>query len=384
MNSLALDDLKLLVESGEGPCVSLYMPTERAGKETLQNPTRLRNLLREARERLLGMQVKPREADELLQPATDLLDDYPFWQGQEAGLALLLSKGFFRGFKLPHPAAAQAIVGHDFHLKPLLPLVAQDGHFLILALSRKAVNLYRANRYAIEEIPLANVVQSEAEALKFDDPEKSLQVHPGKPGSRGEQTGIIHGHGAAKEDTKERTLRYFQEITRGLHPYLRDERAPLILAGVDYYLPLFREANDYPHLLQDVVPGNPDEVSAEELRRAAWEKVEPIFQQTRQQAAATIEAGLAKDQATTDVEKAVAAACHGRAGNCFVALDEACWGRFDFQTARVEWLSPDDAHARDVLDLAAVQTILNGGEVFVVPKAAEVPGGGPIAVLLRF
>ena len=46
MDSVTIDDLKALIEREGGPCVSLFMPTHRAGAETQQDPIRFRNLLR--------------------------------------------------------------------------------------------------------------------------------------------------------------------------------------------------------------------------------------------------------------------------------------------------------------------------------------------------
>jgi len=37
----------------------------------------------------------------------------------------------------------------------------------------------------------------------------------------------------------------------------------------------------------------------------------------------------------------------------------------------------------DLLDVAAIQTVLNSGTVYAV-KAEEVPGGGPAAALFRY
>jgi hypothetical protein len=49
-------DLEALVERQAGPCVSIYQPTHRAGPDTRryaqQDPIRLKNLLREAGQRL--------------------------------------------------------------------------------------------------------------------------------------------------------------------------------------------------------------------------------------------------------------------------------------------------------------------------------------------
>jgi len=48
MNLVSRNELKDLMERHQGPCVSIFLPTHRAGKEIQQGPIRLKNLLREA------------------------------------------------------------------------------------------------------------------------------------------------------------------------------------------------------------------------------------------------------------------------------------------------------------------------------------------------
>ncbi len=44
MTIFSLDELKNLVQNPQYPCVSLYLPVERLGGETRQNPIRFKNL----------------------------------------------------------------------------------------------------------------------------------------------------------------------------------------------------------------------------------------------------------------------------------------------------------------------------------------------------
>lgn len=384
MRTLTKDELKSLIQAESDLCVSLYLPTARAGKATLESPIRFRGLLRQAHETLCRNRVKASVSERILARATALLDDYPFWQHQEEGLAVFLSAAFFHACRIPYPVAPLAVVGSTFHLKPLLPLLAYDGSFFILALSGNEVDLYRASRYTIDKVPLKNVPRSQAEALRFDNPEKSLQTYTFRPSPRGGPTGIVHGQGARREEAKNRTLRFFQKVNDGLHAYLKNEHAPLVFAGVEENFPIYREANTYPHLLDAAVTGNPEKVRPEELLSVAWEKVEPRFRKCRDLAAAAAEAGLAMGKATDQLDQAVAAACQGRAGKCFVLMNEQRWGTFHVDTGSIERLDRMDRHGCDLLDFAAVQTLLHGGDTFPVATLDKMPGRAPLVVQYRF
>lgn len=161
--------------------------------------------------------------------------------------------------------------------------------------------------------------------------------------------------------------------------YLPTERA-----GVETLMPIYRDANTYPHLVDQVIAGSAEGARVEDLQAAAWAIVQPHFAQARQQAAEAIEAGLGKGQAAIKLEEAVAAARHGRANACFAALDEYRWGSFIEETATIEELPSDHPRARDLIDFAAAQTVLHGGDAFPVINVAEAPGQSPLAVLFRY
>ena len=121
MELLSRAELKTLIEEPEGLCVSIFLPTHQAGAQTQQDPIRLKNLLREAEEQLLAKEFRTPEAEELLGPAWELLDDSVFWRHQSDGLAVLLSPGVFRHYRLPLNFEDLVVVADRYHLKPLLP-----------------------------------------------------------------------------------------------------------------------------------------------------------------------------------------------------------------------------------------------------------------------
>src|SRR5438876_6283224 len=76
MTKLSKEDLMLLAERRPGWHVSMFLPMHRGGVETLQNPVRCKNLLRQAEEHLLAGGLRPSQAQEFLAPVQQLLGDY--------------------------------------------------------------------------------------------------------------------------------------------------------------------------------------------------------------------------------------------------------------------------------------------------------------------
>jgi hypothetical protein len=395
MYLLSVDELKALMTQRPGWHVSLYLPTHRASAETLQNPIRCKNLRRQAEEHLLAYGLRPAEVQTMLAPLDDLLGNFMFWQHQSDGLAVFIAQDFCRAYRLPLAFEELAVVNKRFHIKPLLPLLTNDGHFYVLALSQNNVRMFDCTRHHVSEIALTeleDVPTSLAEALQYDEPQRQLQFHtgttgtgmPGGPGGTAmRRAAMYHGQGVGKDDTKVNIVRYFHLLDKGLQTVLHDEQAPLVLAGVEYLLPLYREANTYAHLMDEGITGNPEGLRAEELQAQAWRLLEPLFHQGQETAAATYQQYLGTGRASSNLTEIVPAAYYGRVETLFVAIGIQHWGSFNPDTQEIQLhqeAGPDD---EDLLDFAALHTFLNSGTVYAV-KPEAVPEGAPLAAVYRY
>lgn len=385
MDILTREEMEILMQERTGACVSVYLPTHRAGREVQQDPVRLRNLLGRAAAQLAERGLRPQEAEQLLEPAKRLLPEAPFWGHQSDGLALFFADGFFRHYRLPLPFPELAVAAERFHLKPLLPLLTGDGTYLVLALSQNEVRLFQGGRSGLEEIDLSGteVPPNIGEALKYDDPEKQLQFHTGTTGAGGDRAAMFHGQGAGAGDAKGDIRRFFLRIDRGLQGPLRDRRAPLVLAGVDYLHAIYREVNTYRHLAEKGVTGSPREMSEEELHRASWGLVEPLFLREQEEAQELYRRLARTERASHDVRTVVPAAYYGKVEYLFVPVGKHQWGHFDPASNRLQLQETAEPFSEDLLDAAAVETYLHGGTVYAMPPE-RMPGKAPIAAVFRY
>ena len=379
MNVLTRNNLKLLMAVHKGLCVSVFMPMHRSGPETQQDPIRLKNLIREAEERLIARGLRTPEAKELLEPAERLLRDGLFRQHQSDGLAMFLSLGVFHYYLLPFVFEELVIVTDRFHIKPLLPLLSGDGRYFVLALSQNKIRLLQSTHYSVSELDVADVPENLAETLRDDDSWKDLHMHSALSG-KGKLSAITHGD---EVDSKENIRRYFRRIDKGLHELLRDERAPLVLAGVDYLHPIYKEVNSYPHLMDEGIAGNPERLSAGELHELTWTIVKPYFQKAQQEAVNRYKEFVSSGKASNRIRKIIPAAYHGRIELLFVILDLQQWGTFDPGTDEIHLHKKEKTGDEDLLESAAIRTLLNGGTVYMV-EPGKMPDSGPLAVVFRY
>ena len=387
MDFLTSDDLATLLETRPGWHISMFMPMVQRGAATQQNPIRCKTLLRQVEEQLLASGLRTQEVQDLLQSVQQLLPNRDFWQRQSHGLALFIAPQVFRAYRVPLTLDELVVVSYRFHIKPLLPLLSGDGHFFVLALSQKAVRLLRGTRFNIAEIELQGIPQGVATALQYDDVEKKDHHYPGSQGRAAGGVSPLAGHGVGVADATHQPhdaiLRYCQQLDAGLRPFLRDEHAPLVLAGVEYLLPIYQRANTYPYLLQEGITGNPEGLRPEELQERAWTIVQPHFQQAQESAAAQYRHLVGTGRATSDIPAIVMAAFDGRIGTLFVPVGVQQWGMFDRESRTVQVHQEAEAGDEDLLDVAAMYTLLRRGTVYAVTPD-ELPDRSLAAALLRY
>jgi hypothetical protein len=322
-----------------------------------------------------------------MQPAEELLWNRDFWQHQGDGLAIFLSNDSHKVYRLPVEFEELVMTGTSFHIKPLLPCLGRGVKFYVLAISMNNVRLLQGDADTIHELKLDFPTNME-EALRLEDGERSFNMLTGSPRSGEGRVGAgsLHGHGV-DDDEKKDILRFFQSVNQGLNDLLdtSQKNIPMVLAGVDYLLPIYREASSYQNLLEDTIQGNPDREDLKQLHEKAWKIVKPIFEESQKKAFEKYQQlhGQGSDLATNDIKAVVKAATFGQVETLFVPLGPQKWGRYDAEKNKVLLAKEPGSNNEDLFDFAASQTILNSGQVFGVPPE-QMPGNGEIAAILRY
>lgn len=384
MDVITATQVQALAKRSGGPWVSLYQPTHRGGGEIRQDPIRFKNLVRAAEERLLAQGRRPSEVREFLTPAGRLLEDAEFWRFQNDGLATFIAPAFFRAFRLPTTFDELVVVADRPHLKPLLALLTGDGRFHILALSQNRVRLFEGSRDRVDELDLPGVPRSLEHFLRFEVSERQLQFHTKAPGAgTGGRAAVFHGQGVGIDDSKDSILRFFRQVDRGVTDLLKPAAAPLVLAGVEYLHPIYRTANTHPGLLEQGIHGNPDLLAPEALHAQAWPIVEPHFTRARERAADRYRELAGTGRAGNELREILQAALQGRVEMLWVARGVRRWGTWDVENDEIHEHEAEQPGDEDLLNRAALETVLSGGTVHLVAPEA-VPGGGTLAAVFRY
>lgn len=353
----------------EEVCISLFIPTHRAGREASINHDSivLKNELKKVKKKLVQIGRNQLEIDTFLRPAIELLDDPMFWNHQSDGLALFITNDEFLKFSLPVNFETFNYVANHFYLKPLMPMFNGDGRFFILALTLDKVEFFEATRHSIAEVIIDDLVPSALEAtVGYDYEQKSLQFRSQKKGMN--HAVFFHGQGAGKEKEKSERLEFFRDVNRGLMSMLHDEDPPLVVVSQDHLFSLYQKANTYNFLLDRHLAEDPDNLDSVLLHEKTWEIVKPWFNQNRKEDLDLFVQLHDTALTSTNIQEIIPGSMEGRVKSLFVQNRSDVFGIYDKVANRVEIRQEFDSGAVALMNLAAVQTFLHGGRVYLMEE----------------
>ncbi len=365
MNHLTKQNVHKLIDKTLTPCISIYLPTEKAGKDVMKGKILLKNLLRDAENFHIEQGKQEIDMKSILKPAYELAEDTLFWQNCDDGLALFISQDTFEYYKMPIKFQDKVTVADNFQIIPLLSVLTNNKDFYILSLSQKKIRLFQGNSFDIEEIDLKDLPTNLEDALMIDDPDRQLQSHAGSSNS---SQSIFHGHGGGSEDNKNNVVRFMQKISDDIQNYMPYKDIPLITAGVEYINSIYRETNKYPNLLKDTIEGSPDNMKPKELRDKAQEIVDNYYKKTIQGITDKFNDIKDKGNGSEIVSDIIAASYHGRISDLVLSSDVESWGLFDSNTQITNFMDKHLPESQDMLNIAAINTLKSSGNVYVLHK----------------
>lgn len=347
-------------------CISIYLPTHRAGEEvdTGQGQSRLKNSMKELTNILQRLGLKENGINRQLAPLSRLLDDTHFWRNQSDGLAIFLHGEELEYFTLPIHFKEYVYVADHFYLKPVIPLFNDDGKFFLLALSLKQAKFYECSRHAITEVYIVDLVPEKLEdAVGYDFQEKSLQHRSGQGGEAG---AMFHGQGAGKDDKQQEIEKFFRAVDAGLMKLIQAEDAPLVLACVDHYYPVYKKITEYSNLFEGHISGNPDLEDPILLHEKAWLLVQDYFRLQRKNKIKDFLDLSASERTSSELIDIIPATIDGRVDTLFISEGKDRYGQYD-QEKRMVIVDEDPGalYRASLYNMAAVHTVRNGGLVYL-------------------
>lgn len=365
MSSMDKDIFAELAGHPADVCVTIYLSTHPSGEEVNAGADKraLKNALNQARRSMEELKIE-NVIEDILGPAEELLQDDGFWHGQAHGLIMFLAPDTHSCCLLPYDPGNETHVHTSFILIPLAPMITYGDSYFLLVLSKHAAQIYQGYKFELIPIPVPELPKGIEDVVHFEEKD---DTEPGK----------------LEERSKTSITQYFREIDRTLREQILGiSNLPLLLAGVEYELPLYREVNTYPHLIEEELTGNFDHTPMPALFAKAQKKMNAWFEDQRRKAFQN-NADHGAASVTSFLQDVIRAAFEGRISRLYVAKGPLLWGQYTSRPEEAVIHEQEEDGDDCLTNQAVVQTLLHGGDAYIVDKE-KMPMEGQMVAVLRY
>lgn len=377
-----------LIAPGDAWRLTLYLPLENTINEGRIGAATLREMRKLAAGTMESRRLSAAEKEELLYPLDAVIDASGDGIFQGHGMAIFASERMTKILILRDTPKPFLELDRHFRLDPLHQALAGRDRFRLLELNLQSIRLWEGDSISMHPVSLEGIGTNIKDAVHFEDEDAQTRFRTnsgpiGAGNSRG-QGSAYYGAGGENQDRKNAYLNFFRKVDRGLVSKLTEERQlPLILAGVGYLMPMYREVNSYPGLSALQIPGaTHEEGSKQELHRktsslllSAWNreigKTLDFYRENR-----------ATPRTVSGYADVVRSACYKRLTHLFIRKGDIRWGSFSASEGKTETFDAYRPGARDLVNLSVARTLMEQGRVFALEES-EMPEGSAIAGICR-
>jgi len=380
--------LQTLAGSEGFPHVSLYLPTHPTYPECQQDPIRLSNGLKEVERQLTEAGWRESDVAELVAEAAARGKDDVFWRYQDEGLAVFIEPGATRWVKLPQRVPDLTVVATRYHIRPLIPILRDKGLYHVIAVTEDGARFFNGTQDGLRQVQVENMPDSTEQVWQRTEFDRDVGFHSRDRGQQigGADTPKYAALGESPEDYATIVLdHYARDVAKAVDAHLADSEAPLVLVALPRTLGYLAQHLEYRHVVPEHVSADPGPLSDAELHEKTWAVAEPILTHERKELRNRLRAHVEGDMpdVTRNLEGIIKATEEGRVDTVFVSAGEQVWGVYDpsHRVIRIDHVA--SAENEDLLNLAALRTLAQGGDVRAMPE--DVRGQlGPVAALFRY
>lgn len=344
-------------------CISIYMTTHQYGQEVLKSVDSLllKNQLADIKNKLVNRGLKENDIHKLVEPIEKLTGHKEFWRNRSKGLAIYLSNDHFEMISLPITFQDKAYLSTNYILTPLLQIFEGLHQFNILSLQLERSHLYRCDAYHIKKVDTSEYFpNSILDVVGEDHKQKTLQYH--SSAAKGQELSY-HGHGEGKDDRKKEIAKFFHAIDKGLDKALENDSNPLVIVALEPHLGIFKAIASQKHC-QHFISFNPSDLDELSLHQKAWDRIKPFFQEERNHKVELFNQFRDTKKTSHDLNEIVPSALSGKIDTLFLENESETWGIYDPIDRILKISDKEDIPNVSLTNLAAISTMLQGGDVY--------------------
>lgn len=346
------------------PLVSILLPTHRTSPDNRQDPIRVRNLVAEAKKRLLA-ESPQRDVALVLQRIEALADQIDYRYVLD-GLALFACSDFAAKFHLPFTVKERVVIGEAFAMRDLVFALNRSARYWVLVLSEDSTRLYKGWRDSLIEVT-----------------DGGFPIRREGPGATEPMPDRFGTSLSAYED--ERFRQFFRQVVAAFSAVTAEDELPAVVAGIERYLAYFNNVSQNLSRVVAALTGSHDKTSAHELAASAWPLIGNHLAQGRQAALDALGVAVGARQSASGIGEVWRLAQEGRGAVLLVEEDFHYPARLD--PGGMTLIPVDDPTALDVMEDAVddlIQTVLAKGGRVVFASNGSLAAHQRIALILRY
>lgn len=251
------------MEHAAAPCLSVIIPLPDARPQNKkQIVTQIRTTLQQVAESVRS--AHPDQADQLIASLQKQLTRFEEnYHTGAAGLGIYVSSDDSRQFLFPFPVEEKIHIGNTFFIRELLLLEHYASGYLLLHINGKIIQCYEGR---LNEL---TAISNERFPLEFIDDYEYAK--PAQVAAHGGYEGIK----SFEKDKSVVKARHRQNFYRKADQQLKDllNGRPLVIAGPEKDLSLFREITGHQSSIIGEIPGNYTHISLKKLADKCWHTV---------------------------------------------------------------------------------------------------------------
>lgn len=355
---MALKDIiQSLTEKSESPSITLSFNTFKTFPDREKNAITLKNLIKEAENRLLDEYGK-RDIPEVLEKLQELpekIADIPLMDS----LHIFISKDIEEFVPSPWPVDNEAVfIDDSFAVKPLIKAINRTKEYMILSISQGGAHLFEAMNDGIEKEINNNDFPFDANPLDLS--------------------------GSDNNKVENRLKEYFNQIDKAVVEVHNSNDLDVVVISTEPNYAMLMEVADIPKMYIAHDNKNYDASESDKMAKQAFESIKELQKEERTDAIGELKQAVSSGQVLTDLQDIYQAAIDGRADLLVVQQDfEQPVKMTSVRTFDLAEDSKESGVVDDIVSNIAWEVISKGGKAYFTAQE-ELSDLGNIVLKVRY
>lgn len=359
-----IEEIHEIQSDNSYPCVSILLETHRTFPDNKTDSIRLKNLVKDAKERLKN-EFQESEVAEIINGLDEIVSgvDYNYLLD---GMAILVSKNTRKRIDLPFKVDDRVVINKTFATKDLVYTYNRSPRYIVLLLSEQPTRLFKGYRDSLVE------VENSGFPKIYEGPGVTEELPDGK--------------GIDKSAYRDDMMRaFFREVDKSLTDVLKSEKLPVALLGVDRNISYFKHVSENFDKVIAVKHGSYDKHTAHEISKLIWPEVRNSFAESRKDLLSKLENSKKENKFAAGLDELWKLGLEGRIQTIYVDKEYDPAAVLDDNGLKVLENGERDIPGviDDVVD-ELVETVINKSGDVVFFEKDELKDYDRLAAILRF